>query len=138
MGAMGQIRDSAFDVVLAHHSLEHTPEPARELDEMHRVLRPGGRLLLFVPFERESRYRRFRRGEPNRHLFSWNAQTLANLVETHGFEVLSSECGPTGYERFAGETIARMGLGDLGLRILLGTLRFIRPVEEVRLVAKRP
>ncbi|MEU7873858.1 methyltransferase domain-containing protein [Dactylosporangium sp. NPDC049140] len=30
--------------------LEHVPDPAVHIAEMHRVLRPGGRMLVFVPF----------------------------------------------------------------------------------------
>jgi len=30
--------------------LEHVPDPANHIAEMHRVLRPGGRMLVFVPF----------------------------------------------------------------------------------------
>ncbi len=42
--------DDSFDTVVSFHVLEHTEEPARVLGEMARVLRPGGRLLLAVPF----------------------------------------------------------------------------------------
>jgi ubiquinone/menaquinone biosynthesis C-methylase UbiE len=38
--------DSRFDVVTCAHSFHHYPHQAAVLAEMHRVLRPGGRLLL--------------------------------------------------------------------------------------------
>ncbi|NNJ23992.1 class I SAM-dependent methyltransferase [Alienimonas chondri] len=38
--------DGAFDCVTAGWVLEHLPDPAPGLEEMARVLRPGGRLLL--------------------------------------------------------------------------------------------
>jgi ubiquinone/menaquinone biosynthesis C-methylase UbiE len=37
---------STFDVVTCAHSFHHYPHQARVLSEMHRVLRPGGRLLI--------------------------------------------------------------------------------------------
>lgn len=43
-------RDACFDTVLCTEVLEHLPDPARVLREMARVLRPGGTLLLTVPF----------------------------------------------------------------------------------------
>jgi len=42
--------DGAFDVVLCTEVLEHLVEPQRAIDEMHRVLKPGGQLLLTTRF----------------------------------------------------------------------------------------
>jgi len=42
--------DESFNVVLLSHTLEHISEPQKLLDECHRVLVPGGLLLLAVPF----------------------------------------------------------------------------------------
>jgi SAM-dependent methyltransferase len=44
--------DSSFDIVFYHHVIEHVSDPAKSLDELHRVLKPGG--LIYV-------------GTPNRH-----------------------------------------------------------------------
>lgn len=38
--------DNCFDVVFSCECLEHLPNPQRALIEMHRVLRPGGTLIL--------------------------------------------------------------------------------------------
>lgn len=45
-----------FDVVLCTQVLEYVPSPQKVVDEMHRVLRPGGYLFLSVPavFPRDS------------------------------------------------------------------------------------
>jgi SAM-dependent methyltransferase len=37
--------DDSFDVAVANHMLYHVPDPSRALDELARVLRPGGVLL---------------------------------------------------------------------------------------------
>ncbi len=42
--------DGTFEVVLCTEVLEHLPDPQRGLDEMLRVLRPGGTLLLTTRF----------------------------------------------------------------------------------------
>ena len=44
------LADEVFDVVLCTEVLEHLPEPQRAIDEMFRVLRPGGTLLLTTRF----------------------------------------------------------------------------------------
>jgi SAM-dependent methyltransferase len=42
--------DASFDAVLCNQVLEHVFNPDEFLGEIRRVLRPGGRLLLTVPF----------------------------------------------------------------------------------------
>jgi SAM-dependent methyltransferase len=44
------IRDAAVPVVLCTEVLEHLPEPQRAIDEIYRVLQPGGELLLTTRF----------------------------------------------------------------------------------------
>jgi len=44
------VDDTSIDVVLATETLEHVPEPKVFLAEARRVLRPGGRIVLTVPF----------------------------------------------------------------------------------------
>lgn len=44
------LTDAAFDVVLCTEVLEHLREPQRAVDEMFRVLKPGGTLLLTTRF----------------------------------------------------------------------------------------
>jgi SAM-dependent methyltransferase len=42
--------DNSFDAVVCSELLEHVPDPYPVLREMYRVLRPGGTLLICVPF----------------------------------------------------------------------------------------
>ena len=41
---------ATFETVLCTEVLEHLPEPQKAIDEMYRVLRPGGELLLTTRF----------------------------------------------------------------------------------------
>lgn len=41
--------DQTFDAILSHEVLEHVQDDQRAVQEMLRVLRPGGRIILFVP-----------------------------------------------------------------------------------------
>ncbi|MFC1575199.1 class I SAM-dependent methyltransferase [Gemmatimonadota bacterium] len=41
--------DASFDVVTSMETVEHVPDAAQFLAEIHRVLRPGGKLLLSTP-----------------------------------------------------------------------------------------
>jgi len=90
---------AAFDVVTAWHVLEHARDPRRVLEECHRLLPPGGTLVLAVPNVDERFFAlayRLARGRPERlfdprdrevHLFHFSARTLAALVDSVGFTV---------------------------------------------------
>lgn len=43
-------RDATFDAIVALEVLEHVPKPGTMADEMRRVLKPGGHVLLSTPF----------------------------------------------------------------------------------------
>ena len=71
------VEDASFDVVLCLQVLEHVPDPAAAVRELHRVVRPGGRVLLsthgIYPFH------------PNPDdLWRWTAQGLERLFLTNG------------------------------------------------------
>jgi len=44
-----ELPDASLDVVLCAHVLEHVPDTDKALAELHRVIAPGGHLLLQVP-----------------------------------------------------------------------------------------
>jgi SAM-dependent methyltransferase len=71
------VEDASFDVALCLQVLEHVPEPAAAVHELHRVVRPGGRVLLSThgvyPFH------------PNPDdLWRWTSQGLERLFFTNG------------------------------------------------------
>lgn len=125
------------DLIVCHHTLEHLMNPAEALATMSRLLRPGGKLLLFVPFEKERRYRKFVSSEPNHHLFSWNVQTLGNLVSECGYEVASANLRQFGYDRFAANLAYKLHVGESGFRALRFIAHTIKPASEVRIIASR-
>lgn len=129
------IAGDSINVVICHHTLEHIINPSEALREIHRLLCPGGRLLLYVPFEQERRYRRFDPAEPNHHLYSWNVQTLGNLVSDCSFKVEEAKLGEFGYDRFAAVSADKFHLGESGFHILRKSLHLVKPGREVRLVA---
>lgn len=129
---------SFADVALCYHALEHVLQPAVVLGELARILKPRGRLLLYAPFEKERRYRRHSPTEPNHHLYSWNVQSLGNLVRECGFTVTDIGLGKYGYDRFAASLAARSHTGENGFRFLRSTLVLIRPLKEIVLIAQKP
>ena len=130
--------EAAYDVVICHHVLEHLLAPADTLATLRRLLRVGGKLLLFVPYEEQRRYQRHIASDKNHHLYSWTPHTLANLVIESGFTLESAAVGTFGYNRIAARLARTLKLGEPGFRFLWGCAHLIRREREVRVVATRP
>lgn len=47
-GEQLQYEDGSFDAVFCHSTLQFTPQPERMVEEIHRVLKPGGRAVLMA------------------------------------------------------------------------------------------
>ena len=47
---MPQVQDERFDSIICTQVLEHIPNPFLAVKELHRVMKPGGKLFLTVPF----------------------------------------------------------------------------------------
>ncbi len=73
-------REGEFDSALCTEVLEHLPEPGLCLDEIHRVVRPGGTVLFTVPMTV------YTHSEPY-DFFRYTEYGLRYLVEKHGFEI---------------------------------------------------
>ncbi len=83
----GELGDASADVVISNHALEHAVAPFDELRELHRILRPGGKHVVWLPIDDWRRQREPRADDPNHHLYTWTPQLLANLLDEAGFEV---------------------------------------------------
>lgn len=73
------VPDASFDAVVLTEVLEHVAEPEQVLGELRRVLRPGGRLFLTVPFVGELHE------EPHDH-YRYTSHGLRGLLDRAGFE----------------------------------------------------
>lgn len=76
--------DFSFDSLLCNQVLEHVFNPDEFLHEINRVLKPGGKLLLTVPFvwdEHEQPYDYAR----------YSSFGLRALLEKHGFTILQHQ-----------------------------------------------
>lgn len=77
-----------FDVVLSHEVLEHVDDDHQAAAEMIRVLRPGGRAVIFVPnrlypFETHGHYWRGVYHFGNTPLINWLPDGLRNRLAPH-------------------------------------------------------
>ena len=85
-----QLPDKSFDIVTMWDVLEHLTQPGENLDEIHRLLKPHGTLVVSTP-DYDSLARKFLRDTwpfyLNVHLFYFTRRTLAALLKKHGFEL---------------------------------------------------
>jgi SAM-dependent methyltransferase len=77
-------RDGAFDIVTAVDTLEHIEEDVAALEEWGRVLRPGGRLFIFVPAHR---WLWILQDEVSGHVRRYTARTLRTAIADAGLRV---------------------------------------------------
>ena len=127
-----------YDVVICHHVLEHLLNPVECLVEISQLLRRGGTLLLFVPYEEQRRFRSYISNDPNHHLYSWTPHTLANLLGECGFNLRSAGIERFGYDRFCARMAVKFAIGNVGYRFIRWCAHLLRPEREVRIVAEWP
>jgi len=73
--------DSEFDSVVANEVFEHVFNPDRFLDEVSRVLRPGGMVLMTIPFVWDEH-------EQPHDFARYSSFGIRSLLERHGFEMI--------------------------------------------------
>jgi 2-polyprenyl-3-methyl-5-hydroxy-6-metoxy-1,4-benzoquinol methylase len=84
-----ELRPASFDVVTMWHSLEHVHEPLTVLREAHRLLVPGGHLMVAVPNIDSLPFRWFGPAwyglDLPRHLTHFSPWTLQHILLRAGF-----------------------------------------------------
>ena len=131
------IEDSSKNVVICHHVIENVSSPLQALTEIRRMLCKNGKLLLFVPFERGRRYYSFNSNDPSHHLYSWNVQTLGNLIKDMNFSFIQGKIQEFGYDRFAAIWATKLHLGERGYRFIRKAVHLIKPCSEVYIIAEK-
>lgn len=83
--------DEAFICVTAFHVLEHVPSPTEFLEQVHRILAPGGICIIEVPDISSKSAKRlgsqWHALHPGTHLYHFTPESLSQVLKKTGFEV---------------------------------------------------
>jgi SAM-dependent methyltransferase len=85
------IAPNSFDVVVMLHVIEHVPDPLGTLKEIHRVLKPGGTVILETPRYDSLMFKLLRHRERSvgcdGHIYFFTTDTLTRMSNKAGFDV---------------------------------------------------
>lgn len=130
--------NAAFDAVHMSHVLEHLLDPKATLAEIHRILRPGGVVVIEVPNELGDLFTSIqttvlRRPQlpyevPEPHTFFFSARTLSRLVSAAGFKSVDVRT-----LRRNAEVVSRIPLGSVAKRLVYAAEEIFKkgPIIEV-------
>jgi SAM-dependent methyltransferase len=122
---------SGIDVVTCDHVLEYLLDPRERLLQFKAILKPGGRLIAVALYDEA--FRRPNLKKPAERFYSWNVQTLGNLLVDCGYEFHSGTV-----KRYPNEEFVCRYAKKVGLRFAVVLAKFFAPAFEVFVVAKRP
>lgn len=84
--------DDYFDIVRINHTLEHIPDPFGTLKEVHRITKPGGKVIIEVPnfnsVGRKLLNDKWAGIDAPRHYFQFTPATLKRMLVVSGFQPL--------------------------------------------------
>jgi SAM-dependent methyltransferase len=85
-----------FDAVMMLHVIEHMPDPSENLREIHRILKPGGVLVVETPRFDSLMFKMLGRrerslGNCNGHIYFFTVPALRRMFEKSGFDVMKVE-----------------------------------------------
>jgi len=75
--------DGFFDVVLSFHLIEHLLNPQNYLEEVHRILKNGGKFILVTPDWRKQ-YKTFWRDHT--HIHPYDKESIVRILKCYDFE----------------------------------------------------
>jgi len=81
-----------FDVITLNHVLEHVPNPSETMEELYRILKPGGYLIIAVPVKDSLASKVFGKYwsqiDTPRHLYLFSTKILKQYAKKYNFDIL--------------------------------------------------
>ncbi len=81
-----------FDVIILNNALEHMSDPKTTLNEINRILKNNGTLVIGIPNANSFEAKKFKKywtgWDLPRHLYHFTPDTIKSLLNKTGFQVL--------------------------------------------------
>lgn len=85
---------NTFDAITMRHVIEHVFDPVKTIQEVLRILKPGGRLIVIAPNVQSMGSKLLGQDwlgvDPPRHLFLFSIETLHQVMKDAGFKKLKT------------------------------------------------
>jgi len=101
-----------FDVVFCDNALEHMKEPSKNIAEMARVLKKGGKLVIVTPDPSQATSHFSNFWADQTHVRPYHRIAVENLLKTHGFRIMRSKV-VVAYVPIAQRILTTLGLYGL-------------------------
>lgn len=143
LGELGEqhFPDNYFDAVISNHVIEHVYEPENLMREVHRILKPGGRMVFITPNIGSFGHRVFKNADlmfmdSPRHLYVFTAPSLKRLAVQAGFDKakIMTTLRHSGSLYISDRSISRTGHYDVGSRPPLKDRLGAKGLQAVELV----
>lgn len=145
-----RLPDESADVLVMLHVIEHVPDPVGTFREIHRILKPGGHVVIETPRYDTLMFKlmghRERSVKCEGHIYFFTFETLRRTYEKAGFsEVDTRAVGRTlSMERFlwnvgtvSGSAGVRAALEGMSSTLHLNRLRFTLNLRDMQRVIAR-
>jgi len=91
----GKLPADSFDAIILSHVIEHLNNPVEAVKEFHRLLKPGGRLVLLTPNTKSFGHRKYGLNwlhlDPPRHLYLFNVTNIRLMLKSSGFSNIDAK-----------------------------------------------
>jgi len=94
--------DKFFDIITLNHVLEHVPSPAKTLEELKRILKDDGLLVIAVPNINSLAYKIFKSNwiqlDVPRHLYDFSPKTLKKYASELDWRIKKTRYNSTDFQ----------------------------------------
>ena len=92
---VGSLPKQFFEVITLWHVLEHVPNLEKQIEELDRLLKPGGLLVIAVPnyksYDAQKYKEHWAAYDVPRHLYHFSPHSIKKIFKSKGFELTSQK-----------------------------------------------